>query len=701
MPSHTEQSNRILVIDDEKITRITLAKVLRKSGYDIIEADNGEAGIELCKQDKPDLVLLDVIMPGIDGYETCRQLRKIYSYEALPIIMLTGLNDVDSVDNAFNAGATDFITKPINWSLLGQRVRYSIHARELYEEIHRNQAKMLQAQSIAKIGYWDMNYDGHEINCSDELNNILGINEPDNYKKPEDFIKIVHPDDRSFVNKKILLAINFKQSSMFEHRILMPNGKQIFVTHKIEAIDDDTHDFSLIGIIQDITDQKEAEAIISHQRHFDSLTDLPNKSSFVEKLDEVFSQTENNNIIRGVYFVGIDKFRSTTNTLGHVAGDTLIQLVSDRVKILQNDGYFVSRYSDDVFSLIGPEATHIDETSEAAAKIISQCQHVFNIEGNEIHSLTSVGVSVIPLDNDKPGAVIKGAISAMNRAREAGGNVYHYYSEDMNKLAQEKLVLEKDMRNGLNRDEFIVYYQPQICVQSGKVIGMEALVRWQHPERGLVSPLTFITIAEESGLIIDLGSKVLHESCRQSKQWYDEGLGNLRVGINLSPRQFINHDLADEIYRILEDTKLPPVFLDMEITESMAVNNLDMVVDCLTLFKKMGITVSMDDFGTGYSSLSMLQKLPLDILKIDRSFIRNIGNGDNGAIANAIIAMSHSMGLRVIAEGVENEEQLQFVKENNCDEVQGFYYSKPLPADEFRDFVIRHNQLVISTDKAV
>ncbi len=701
MSSQSGQLKRILVIDDEKITRITLAKVLKKSGYDIVEADNGEAGIELCRQEKPDLVLLDVIMPGIDGYETCRRIRKLYNYEALPVIMLTGLNDVDSVDSAFDAGATDFITKPINWSLLGQRVRYSIQARDLYEEIHRSQARMMQAQAIAKIGYWDMNYDEQEINCSDELNKILNITDPENYKKLEDFIKIIHPDDQTFVKKKMLQAINCKQSSQFEHRIISPDGKQLFVTHKIEAIDDDTHDFSLIGIIQDISEQKRAEALISHQRYFDSLTDLPNKRSFVEKLDELVVQTVQHHTIRGVYFVGIDKFRSTTNTLGHIAGDTLIQLVSGRIKALQGEGYFVSRYSDDVFSLIGPEMKNIDAISEAAANIINLCEDIFDVEGNEIHSITSVGVSVIPVDNDKSDAIIKGAISAMNRARESGGNIYRYYSERMNKLAQEKLVLEKEMRRGLNSDEFIVYYQPQISTRTGKVVGMEGLVRWLHPEKGLTSPLDFISLAEETGLIVELGSKVLYECCRQTKEWQNEGLGDLRVGVNLSPRQFKNNDFAHEISLILSETKLQAKLLDIEITESMAVNNLSKVVKCLGLFKEMGISISMDDFGTGHSSLALLQELPLDILKIDRSFISNIGVGDNGAISSAIIAMSHSMGLRVIAEGVENEEQLQFVKDNNCDEIQGFYYSKPLPADEFREFVIRHNKLVISTDKAV
>lgn len=695
----SNKTARILVIDDEKITRITLAKVLKKSGYEIIEASNGEQGIGLCLTESPDLVLLDVIMPGIDGYETCRKIRESFDHEKLPIIMLTGLNDIDSVDNAFNAGATDFITKPVNWSLLSQRVRYSIRARELYNEIRKGQARISQAQLIARMGYWDMVAGTDTVYCSDELLNVLEINHREKNSRTSDFLNIVHPDDKNDVFIHVQDAVNDQRSSQFEHRIIRGDGEIIHVLHKIEVMHDATNGGTIIGIVQDITEHKDAEALISFQRNYDSLTGLPNKSSFVTELENIVSQPVMVNTINGIFFVGVDKLTSLTNTLGHVAGDTLIQMIAERIETLKDDGYFVTRYSDDVFSVISPEMHRIEEISEIAKKIMNLCENIYNINDEEIHSRISVGVSIFPVDNDDVDTLIKGAESAMHRARKAGGNEYRYYSEKINRQAQERLRLEKDMRNGLNNDEFIVYYQPQVDLKSGNIVGMEALARWQHPEKGLVSPFDFIPVAEETGLIIKLGSIILHQACKQAKEWQDEGLGNLRVGVNLSPRQFISHDLVAEVNKVLADTHLPPESLDLEITESMAVNNLEVVVNSLTAFKKVGITVSMDDFGTGYSALSMLQKLPLDILKIDRSFIMNIGNGDNGAIAGAIIAMSHSLGLSVIAEGVETEDQLDFVRGYACNEIQGFYYSPPLPADKFREYVIKHNQIAL--EKAI
>jgi diguanylate cyclase (GGDEF)-like protein len=505
---------------------------------------------------------------------------------------------------------------------------------------------------------------------------------------------MVHQDDKNDVFMHVQAAIRERKSSKFEHKIIRGDGEVIQVLHKIEVMHDASNGGSIIGIVQDITEHKEAEALISFQRNYDSLTGLHNKTSFVEKLEIILNQSGNISSITGIFFVGVDKLTSLTNTLGHVAGDTLIQMIAERIEVLKNDGYFIARYSDDVFSVISPEITHIDEISEMANNIIGLCENIYNINGEEIHSRISVGVSIFPIDNEDVDTLIKGAESAMHRARDAGGNQYQYYSEKLNRQSQERLRLEKDMRKGLGANEFIVYYQPQIDISSGAIIGMEALVRWQHPDKGLVPPFDFIPVAEETGLITRLGSSVLYQACSQTKQWLDEGLGNLRVGVNLSPRQFINHDLVAEVREILATTQLPPYLLDLEITESMAVNNLNEVVNSLVAFKEMGMTASMDDFGTGYSALSMLQKLPLDILKIDRSFIMNIGSGDSGAIAAAIIAMSHSLGLSVIAEGVETVEQLDFIRKHGCQEVQGFYYCPPLPADKFRDYVIKHNQIV-------
>jgi diguanylate cyclase (GGDEF)-like protein len=471
----------------------------------------------------------------------------------------------------------------------------------------------------------------------------------------------------------------------------------MYVQQQTEIVGDINGDpTSIIGTLQDISELKSAEALVNHHRDYDSLTDLPNRKKFIKRAKKLVEHSNHHEELFTICLVSIDKLKNINETLGHDIADEVIMAYTQRLKKIDTGNVYISRYHDDTFALLVTGLNNFNQLNELVQQIMSFNDKPVRLEKNELHIQTSIGLSLYPIDNDDFDTILKGAENALNRACQNGGNQSVFYSEKMNQEAHNRLEMEQDMRKALEREEFVVYYQPQVDTKSGIVRGMEALVRWQHPKKGLIPPFAFIPIAEETGLIKQLGAIVLREACKQTKVWNDAGIGNLRVGINLSAKQMVNADFHDEVISILDESRLPPSLLDLEITESMAVQDIDNIIAILGKFQDKGITISMDDFGTGYSALSYLRQLPLDIIKIDRSFVKDIGEGDNGSIAKAVIAVSHSLGMSVIAEGVETEVQLKFMVENNCEEIQGFYYSQPLPADEFEAFVIQHNAQAVA-----
>lgn len=612
--------------------------------------------------------------------------------------MLTGLSDVDSVDKAFDAGATDFITKPINWSLLEQRVRYALRATEMHQSLQKNQAKLGQAQRIARLGYWEMKVGSDDIVCSVELLELLKLDESYDHQSVEKFLKLIHPDDLDTFKQAFEQAVNKALPYQIEHRLIRHDGAEMYVQQQTEIIcDKNGKASSIIGTVQDISELKSAEALINHHLYYDSLTDLPNRKQFIERAKKIIALPEHREEIIAICMIGIDKLKNINETLGHDISDEVIMVYTQRLKTISVGDAYIARYHDDTFALQITGAKEFNQVNELVQQVISISNEAICIEEHELHIQTSIGLSLYPVDNDDFDTILKGAENALNRARKNGGNQSVFYSEKMNQEAHNRLEMEQDMRKGLERGEFIVYYQPQVDTQTGMVCGMEALVRWQHPQKGLVLPDFFIPVAEDTGLIKQLGAIVLKDSCKQAKKWHDAGAGDLRVGVNLSAVQMSDASFYDEVIAILDESKLSPSLLDLEITESMAVHDIENVITILQKFQERGITISMDDFGTGYSALSYLRQLPLNIIKIDRSFIKDIGEGDDGSIAKAVMAMSHSLGMSVIAEGVETEAQLEFILNNNCEEIQGFYYSQPLPADEFEAFVLQHNKKAAAT----
>jgi len=478
------------------------------------------------------------------------------------------------------------------------------------------------------------------------------------------------------------------------------NGDRVYlnITNVPIIVDDEV--VGVYGLGKDITEKKQSEETIYHLAYHDALTGLPNRRLFKEKLNHALAHVDCCQQLNAdhaaceqhdhlaVMFLDLDRFKIINDTLGHDVGDLLLQAVTERLLECADEQALVARMGGDEFTLLLPNVCRADETSDMARGILKAMQAPFSVSGHELHITTSIGVALYPNDGTDVETLMKHADTAMYRAKEQGKNNYCFYSQINNVNSVHRLLLEADLRKALERSELVVYYQPQLDMSTGQVIGMEALVRWVHPERGLVSPGQFIPLAEETGLIVPMGEQVLRMACQQNKAWQDAGFPPLRVAVNLSTQQFQQQNLVALVREVLAETDLAPQWLELEITESIAMHNLDYVVATLKELIDLGIEISMDDFGTGYSSLSYLKTLPIHRIKIDQSFVRDISvDKDDAAIVTAIIAMARSLKLDVIAEGVETEQQSAFLREHGCTEMQGYLFAPPLPAEKFEAFI--------------
>ncbi len=438
------------------------------------------------------------------------------------------------------------------------------------------------------------------------------------------------------------------------------------------------------AIARDITDRKRAEETIRRQAYYDVLTSLPNRTLFKDRLEQAMKHAHRNKQMLGVIVLDLDRFKNINETLGHILGDKLLVAVAERLLGVLNESETIARFGGDEFTLLLPQVNSIEEATRHAQKIIELLGTPFKLNNHDLHVTTSIGMAFYPDDGENSEILLKNAETAMYRAKEQGRNNYQLYASVMNVSAFKQLLMENSLRRALEKEEFVVYYQPQIDLKTQRMIGAEALVRWQHPDLGLVFPTEFIGLAEETGLIVPIGEWVIRRVCSQNKKWQDTGCEKVCVSVNLSARQFQQRNLVAVISQILQETGLDPQYLGLEITETIAMKNADYTISALNELKKMHVHLSLDDFGTGYSSLSYLKRFPLETLKIDRSFVRDITTDPNdAAIVTAVVALAHSLKLDVVAEGVETEGQLSFLKTHDCDQVQGYIFSHPLSEENF------------------
>lgn len=478
-------------------------------------------------------------------------------------------------------------------------------------------------------------------------------------------------------------------------RSLMKEGNATFeVQHRARngrlwPVEINAHMFDMDGakvvfsIARDISERRKAEETIRRQAYHDALTGLPNRALLKDRLGQALLKARRASGMCAVLMLGLDRFKNINETLGHQAGDHLLRGVAERLTecLAQDDA--VARLGGDEFIVMMPLVERQEAAVGAAQKILGALKRPFHFEGHELHINASVGIAASPADGDTPEILLRNAGTALHRAKEQGRHTYQLYTPLMNASAFERLVMENSLRHAIQRQEFVIYYQPLMDLASGRLAGMEALLRWKHPELGLVYPEEFIPLAEETGIIVPLGEWVLTNACRQNKKWQDAGLPQLRMSVNLSARQINEEGFVGTVAQVLKDTGLDPQFLELEVTESIALQNEERVVAVLRELQAMGIRIAMDDFGTGYSSLSYLKKLPIHSLKIDQSFVRDLTTDPNdAAIASTVIVLGHNLNLSVTAEGVENQEQLDFLRKQRCDSIQGHLFSHPLPKDE-------------------
>jgi diguanylate cyclase (GGDEF)-like protein len=452
----------------------------------------------------------------------------------------------------------------------------------------------------------------------------------------------------------------------------------------------------VLSITRDVTERKQTERRLKQLAHFDSLTGLPNRVQFIERLEQAMADANRHERLVGVVFLDLDRFKYINDSLGHEKGDGLLREVAMRLSGVVRRGDTVARLSGDEFALVLADMGHVDDAIHVAQKILDVFHQPFRVAGHDLFVTASLGITLYPFDDRGAHELLRNADVAMYRAKESGKNNYQFYVAEMTAKVSERLTLENDLRSALERGEFSLNYQPIADCRSGRIIGMEALLRWKHPERGMISPTLFIPLAEETGYIISIGEWVLRTACEQCRRWQKMGYPSLYVAVNLSSRQFHQKDLPASIYQILQDTGLNPASLGLELTEGLVMQQAVASVNTLRELKAMDIRISIDDFGTGYSSLSYLKRFPIDVLKIDQSFVRDIPQDeDDAAIASTIITMAHSLGLKVVAEGVETMDQLKFMRQHGCDAMQGYYLSKPLPPVQFEAFLKNGSRLVV------
>ncbi|MFZ2650744.1 MAG: EAL domain-containing protein [Burkholderiaceae bacterium] len=689
---------RILVVDDDaggrRLTRATLAR----AGFEVTEAQDGQAALDAMRAALPDLVLLDVSMPVMDGFTACAELRKLPGGSSVPVVMMTGLDDLKSIARAFEAGATDFITKPINWTILAHRVRYMLRASSAINDLEQNQRRLSNAQRIGEMGDWEWDVRQDRILPSEQAWRIFGHEAAHGPLPSAGFLATVHPDDAQRVRNACQGALADGEAFSIEHRIVQACGALRHVHQQVEVLEQDPTGAALYlaGAVHDITRRKDAEEQIRRLAYFDPLTGLPNRLLFTEQLHKGIAHAERHGRQLAVLFIDLDHFKRVNDTLGHSAGDELLRIVSARLAtsiraldaisrgVEDADENSIARLGGDEFIVMLNGLHTVSDASSVARRLAAALSEPVTVQCTELFVSASIGVAMYPYDGADIDTLLMNADTAMYRAKEAGRGGVQFYDRSMNARALERLVMETMLRRALDRSEFVLHYQPRFELASGRIVGAEALIRWHHPERGLVQPSEFVPMAEENNLIIPIGEWVIAEACRQSAAWRAAGLNPGVIAVNLAATHLREPTLPVLVAQALQEHGLPATSLEIEVTESVLMTDPELSVASARRLSDIGVGLAIDDFGTGYSSLSYLKRLPITALKIDRSFIHDLAvDADDAAIITAIIAMAHTLKMKVIAEGVETEAQLAFLRANGCDEMQGFLCSHPLEAQAF------------------
>ncbi|WP_304012131.1 putative bifunctional diguanylate cyclase/phosphodiesterase [Methyloversatilis discipulorum] len=685
----------ILLVDDDVMVRLMAAEALIASGFEVMEAADGEQALELFDRHEFSLVLLDVSLGGIDGFEVCRQMRERPHGRSLPIIMLTGMDDTHSIDSAYSLGATDFVTKPLNWTLLVYRVRYALRAAHTVADLETSERRLAVAQRVARLGGWLWHVDEDRCERSKICLDLWGDTPGSLHEVPFGLLSRVLSPDRQHLREAMERAREGEPYQM-SFRVQRDEGTVVTLYEQALPVRDEFGRVVRIeGVTQDVTEREQAQRRIRFLAYHDSLTGLANRQMFREMLDHTLARSQRTGSRCALLYLDLDRLKRINDSYGHTLGDQILREVATRLiasirsadLVAHDDSLHeevVARLGGDEFTVLLTDLSRAEDAARVAARICAELGRPLQVAHVELVVTASIGIAIFPDNGADPETLLRHADMAMYAAKQRGRNTYEFFTEAMQQQAVERLSLEQDLARALESGQFSLHYQPQVDAGSGRIVSAEALLRWEHPQRGMVSPVQFIPVAEETGLIVPLGEWVVLTACRQMAEWRQAGLPVVPVAVNLSAHNFRSDSLLTSIAHALESTGLPSSYLHVELTESAVMQEPEAAMKTLGALKAIGLKLSIDDFGTGYSSLSTLKQFPIDLLKIDRSFVRDLPeDGSSASIVEAILALANALGLGVVAEGVETAAQRDFLCSRRCGLMQGYLFSKPLPADGF------------------
>ena len=703
-----EVSHTVLVVDDDNVVRLLLRTQLQKAGFRVLCAADGEQALSIFEQAHPDVVLLDVMMPGLDGFAVCEAIRRNPAGANTPIVMMTGLEDLASIHRAYQAGATDFATKPVNCPVLIQRLRYMLRATVTLEALRSSQDTLKSAQKLINLGYVEFEPATGYCRLSELVRKLKQQSAGAELSDIDWLYHIMRSDDLPHLQQRLdgLPELAAGESRTWEQMLRMSDGSVRTYQVHLARVDTPQKEMRrLLATVLDITERKQSEQRIRRLAFFDQLTGLPNRVLLTEYLEGRVNQAARGQPL-AVLAIDLDLFNRINNSLGQAAGDSVLRQIAKRLYGCEPfsasipvsewldadpaavDADMVARLAGDTFVAVLNHVSSIEQAVAVAKQLNEVISQPLHHGAHELFLSASIGIAWYPEGGSDAATLLRNADMAMHVAKERGRSSVQCYHAALADNVATKLSLHNDLRRALERDEFEVHFQPKLAFPEGSLAGFEALLRWNHPQRGRVPPDQFICLAEESGLIVEIGAWVLRRSCEQLRRWIDYGLPEMRLAVNMSPRQLRDPSVVELVARVLRETGLPASRLELEITEQTLMDDCESGLGVVSQLRDLGVHIALDDFGTGYSSLSYLTRFPIDSLKIDRCFVHNIASDpQKAAIVSAVTQLSRQLDIQVVAEGVETEEDLQLVSSLGCHQGQGYHICRPLPEKELIEWL--------------
>ena len=705
-PDDPDEQPRVLLVDDDEVNLLLTSIALRERGFAVTEASGGELALQMIADYLPDVVVLDAVMPGLDGFATCQELRQLPGFETIPVLMLTGLDDEASITRAYEVGATDFFVKSTQWSLLAGRLRYLLRAARTRAELERSKFKLARAQELARMGSFDWRRGIGDLVFSLEGLRVFGLGPYDRLGLRR-IIRMMPAEEQKGFRRILREVLNHGTVLCNDIQVNLTDGRQRILHIEAEPeFNELANIIGYTGIVQDVTDRRIAEDKIKHLANFDTLTGLPNRRQIFWRAERAIEHAKRQNHCVALLQIGLDRFKIINENLGHQAGDELLIEVSRRLRncVRHSDQIIeggmevlgqrthrtleaVGRLGADEFVVLLPEVGSDDEAQGTGQRLLDALREPMMAAGQECFITASVGVAVFPGHGLSVPDLLRHADVAMDLAKTQGRNTVQMYDPQLASKGRVRLDLDTALHKALERQELVLYYQPKIDVRTSRMVGAEALMRWRRNGQ-LVPPADFIPLAEATGLINNMSLWAIGEAARQARAWQNEFGFDSSIAVNLPSRLFEQPDLVERIEGILAREAVTPRAIELEITETGLMKDLQGVVPSLHRLNQLGTQISIDDFGTGYSSLAYLTTLPISELKIDRSFVQDLGDTpQSSAVVSAIIALARALGLRVIAEGVEQEAQMKVLYDLGCHICQGFLFARPMPAHELSQWL--------------